>query len=72
MRFRIKVRDSSGYEAWEEEEREIGPQKMIRGYGQQPDFTGDINQWGRDITEWFNKDESPRNHRTFLGAEMLP
>ena len=71
MKFRIKVRGPQGEEWWEEEDREIGPQCLIRGYGKQPDFTGDIDQWGRDIIAWFNKDEPPEEHRTFIEAESL-
>jgi hypothetical protein len=71
MKFRIKIRGPGGDEWWEDEEREIGPQNYIRGAGQQPDFTGNIDQWGRDIIEWFNKIEPPERHRTFIKAELI-
>jgi len=71
VKFRIKVRDPSGDERWEEEEREIGPQRRVRGYGIQPDFTGDINQWGLDIVAWYNSSEPRERHRVFIKAEIL-
>jgi len=71
MRFRIKVRGSSGDEWWEDQDREIGPQNRVRGYGVQPDFTGDIDQWGHDIIKWYNKDIPPGRHRTFIKAELI-
>ena len=71
MKFRIKVRGTSGEEWWENEDREIGPQNHIRGYGEQPDFTGDIDQWGCDIIKWYNKDVPPERHRVFIKAELV-
>ena len=71
MKFKIKVRGPKGNEWWEEEDREVGSQIKIRGYEIQPEFTGDIDQWGRDIIAWYNKSESPERHRTFIKAEML-
>jgi len=71
MKFRIKVRGPHGNEWWEDEDREIGPQGIVRGYGVLPEFTGDINKWGHDIVAWYNKDEPPERHRVFLEAELL-
>ena len=70
MKFRIKVRDLQSNEWWEDEERETGPQGTVRGYGLQPDFTGDIDQWGKDIIAWYNSSEPPERHRTFIKAEI--
>lgn len=72
MKFRILVRNAKGSEWWEEFTKEIGEANRIRGHGQQPEFTGDITAWGKAIIEWYNKDEEPARHRTFVKAEMLP
>ena len=81
MKFKIKVRGPKGNEWWEEDDREVGSQikirgyeiqpVKIRGYEIQPEFTGDIDQWGRDIVAWYNKSEPPERHRTFIKAEMI-
>jgi len=68
--FSIQVEYSNGEIDWEHIEREEGPGKTIRGHGQQPHFNGDINQYGKDLIKWFNKDEKPSNHRRFIKAEM--
>jgi len=34
-------------------------------------FTGDIDQWGRDLVDWFNRDASPSGRRVFVRAESL-
>jgi len=71
MKFKIKVRGPKGNEWWEEDDREVESQIKVRGYEIQPEFTGDIDQWGRDIVAWYNESEPPERHRTFIKAEML-
>jgi len=67
--FRIEVQGPRGDKWWEDQEKEIGEGKNIRGRGRQPDFTGDIEKYGRDIIEYFNSTEPADSHRTFLRAE---
>lgn len=74
VKFRIQVRSNkTGREWWEDQERYVGqPGNIIRGYGRQPDFNGDIEKFGRDLIDWFNSGcDSKEDHRTFLAAEML-
>ena len=72
MKFRIKVKSKKREPWWEEMEKEIGEQRRVRGYGWQPTFDGDINKYGRELIDWFNKDASEDGQREFLEAEMLP
>ncbi len=53
-------------------EMEIGERHRVRGFGWQPMFDGDINKYGRELIDWFNKDASEDGQREFLEAEMLP
>ena len=75
MKFRIKVQDKTKEPTrepwWEEMEREIGETNSVRGYGSQPMFDGDINKFGRELIDWFNKDASEDGQREFLEAEMI-
>lgn len=71
MKFRILMRLPSGNEVWEDYDKQIGESNHIRGHGRQPEFTGDITAWGKAIIDWFNKDEQPSQHRTFIRAEMI-
>ena len=71
VKFRILVRRADGSEIWENDERVIGTQKSIRGYGLQPKFTGDINKWGKEIVDWFNKGVTNGKYRKFIRAELV-
>lgn len=71
MKFRIQVQDKRKEPWWEEMEREIGQQNRVRGFGYQPEFDGDINKFGRELIDWFNKDADPDNQREFIKAEKL-
>lgn len=74
MKFRIRVKSNdSGSEWWEDFEREEGEAHKVRGYPQQPEFTGDPVVWGKAIIEWWNQtlDHPTDGRRTFLAAEVL-
>lgn len=72
IKFEILVRmNRTGNETWEQYEKYVGEQNSIRGYGLQPEFTGDIHRWGKEIVAWFNQSEkNPEYHREFLEARM--
>lgn len=71
MKFRIRVQSVNGTAWWEEYDKEIGEANIVRGHGQQPEFTGDIQAWGIAIVDWFNKDAPADRKRRFLAAEMI-
>jgi hypothetical protein len=71
MKFRVKVQNMAGQSWWEDYDKEIGDANTIRGHGQQPEFTGDIQAWGIAIVDWYNKDVPKDRKRRFLAAELI-
>jgi len=71
VKFKLLIRGPLGNEWWEQDERIVGTQTSVRGHGLQPEFTGDIEKWGRELIAWFNKDEPADRHRAFIRAELI-
>lgn len=70
MKFKLLIKNKrTGAEWWESYDKEIGEQRTIRGHGTQPMFDGNIEQYGRDLVEWFNRTEPTSRHREFVRAE---
>lgn len=71
MKFKILVRNKRDGEWWENYDKVRGESNHIQSHGRQPEFTGDIDEWGRAIVAWFNKDEPEERQREFVRAESL-
>lgn len=73
IKFRICVRGHRGDEWWEEYEKFAeGQMGNTTGWGRQPDFEGDIDDWGRRLVAWFNKYEPEAHHRVYVKHEIVP
>lgn len=69
--FIVWVRGPNGHD-WPEKYWMVpnAEPRKIRGWPEQPQFTGDIDAWGRAIIDWFNGTVPPERHRSFIRAEL--
>lgn len=72
MKFQIKVsspNQPTGW--WEDYNKEVGQADFVPGMGYHPEFTGDINLFGKEIVDWFNKTRNlGERKRKFLEARL--
>jgi len=60
----------SGEPWWDEVSVEYGQGEKLRGREQKPNFNGDIQKYGQDLIDWFNRGEPEgQGTRIFIKAE---